>query len=385
MKILQAIAYLNPKFGGDVNVCTHLSRMLAKKNHDVTIITTDLNLDSSYADNLRSEGITVIPFPCIAHLGLFLYTPSINAWLETNLKEYDIIHIHNFRSYQNNQIHSYAVKFRIPYILQAHGSVIPFSEKQNLKKLYDIVWGKKILRDATQVIALTGTESAQYQRMGVPQNKIVIIPNGIDLKSFENLPEYGKFRRSHGIQNDCKVILFVGRLHKTKGLDLLIDAFSEIIKDNIDACLIIIGPDDGYLGQLTGKIKKLNLQKKVRLSGFVSPAEKIEALIDADVFVTPSFSGFPVTFLEACACGKPIVTTINGDELDWVDGQVGYATKYDSHALKAAIVDILTDEEIQKKFAENGKNLVRSRFTWEIVAMAVEAVYRSSSSSDGNR
>ncbi len=384
MKILQVISYLNPKFGGDVSVCTSLSRVLAGNHHDVTIITTDLNFDSAYADSLRNEGITVIPFPCLAHLGLFLYTPSITTWLEQNLKGYEIIHAHNFRSYQNNKVHEYAVKSGVPYILQAHGSVLPFAEKQTLKKVYDLVWGKKILRDAVTVIALTGTESEQYQRMGVPKNNIVIIPNAIDPAIYENLPPYGKFRKKHGISDDCRIVLFVGRLHKTKGLDLLVDAFSELTGSDSEASLLLIGPDAGFLPELTIKIGQLNIQKKVRILGFVSPEEKIEAFVDADVFVTPSYSGFPVTFLEACSCGTPVVTTTNGDKLDWIEDQAGRVTRYDSHSLKTAVAEILGNRELQERFSENGKRIVAERFTWEIVAGNVEALYRSVSSCKNN-
>lgn len=377
MKILQVISYFNPKFGGDVNVCSNLSRDLAKNHHDVTIITTDFDFDSVYADSYRAEGVTVIPFPCIVNLGLFLYTPAINSWLEKNLKAFEIIHLHNYRSYQNNQIRTHAIKSGIPYILQAHGSVLPFSDKKNLKKIYDFVWGRSLLKDSIKVIALTGTETDQYQKMGVPKNKIEIIPNGIDLEKFKYLPKTGKFRKLHGIADECKMILFVGRLHKTKGLDILIDAFHLINQSKIDAWLIIIGADDGYLPQLLKKIQELDLEEKIRILGFISSDEKIAAFNDADVFVTPAYSGFPVTFLEACACGKPIVTTLNGDRLDWIHGKVGYVTNYDADSMNSAITELLTNARLRERFAENGKKTVSDLFSREIITQKVEYLYKA--------
>jgi len=378
MKILQSIPYFNPKFGGDVNVCANLARQLAMRHHEVTIITTDFNFDSQYADNIRKVGVNVIPLPCAARIGIFLYSPQIKTWLEKNLKEFELIHLHNFRSYQNKEIHSFAMKYGVPYIVQAHGSVLPFFEKQKLKKLYDFVWGNRILRDASKLIALTETESEQYQRMGVPKNKIEIIPNGIDLAEFESLPAFGKFRKQYGIQENCNIILFVGRIHKSKGLDILIDAFFDVSKDKIDSQLIIIGPDDGYLQQLKEKIEKLHLQKKIQVIGFISQKEKIQAFTDADVFITPSYAGFPITFLEACACGLPIITSIHGDSLTWINDNVGIVVDYDHNSLKNAIIQILTNKDLKTKFGENGKNLIKREFNWTVIIHSLEKTYLQS-------
>jgi glycosyltransferase involved in cell wall biosynthesis len=376
MKILQVIAYLSPKFGGDVNVCSNLSKELVKRNHEVIIITSDFGFDSQYAKTIHDAGVEVIPFHCIANFGQFFYTPSIKKWLEKNLKKFDIIHLHNFRSYQNVVIRSFAVKYGIPYIVQAHGSVLPFFKKQNLKKLYDLVWGDKILENSSKLIALTDTESEQYQTMRVPKNKIKIIPNGLDFKEFENLPNRGEFRRKYQITDDCKIILYIGRLHGTKGLDLLIDAFHKVIKEKINCKLVIIGPDDGYLTQIQSKANYLGLQNKIKIIGFIPNNEKIQALVDSNVFVTPSFSGFPVTFLEACACGLPIITSTQGDNLDWIHNNVGFVVEYNPSRLKDAIFKIIDDEALSRKFSNQGKQLVAEQFNWNAICDQIEMHYR---------
>jgi glycosyltransferase involved in cell wall biosynthesis len=370
------IPFFSPKFGGSVTVLYELSKELAKRNHEVTIITSDFGFDSQYAKTIHDAGVEVIPFHCIANFGLFLYTPSIKKWLEKNLKKFDIIHLHNYRSYQNVVIRSFAVKYGIPYIVQAHGSVLPFFKKQNLKKLYDLVWGDKILENSSKLIALTDTESEQYQTMRVPKNKIKIIPNGLDFKEFENLPNRGEFRRKYQITDDCKIILYIGRLHGTKGLDLLIDAFHKVIKEKINCKLVIIGPDDGYLTQIQSKANYLGLQNKIKIIGFIPNNEKIQALVDSNVFVTPSFSGFPVTFLEACACGLPIITSTHGDNLDWIDNNVGFVVEYNPSRLKDAIFKIIDDEALSRKFSNQGKQLVAEQFNWNAICDQIEMHYR---------
>jgi glycosyltransferase involved in cell wall biosynthesis len=376
MNILQVIQFLSPKFGGSVAVPVQLSKELAKKNHNVTIVTSDYGFDTKYAQEIKESGVKVIPFRAIINLGQFIYSPALKSWSREHVKNYDIIHLHNFRSYQNNVISDCAITYNIPYILQAHGSVLPFHEKQGLKRLYDLVWGKKILSFSSNVFALTETEAEQYQTMGVSKNKIKIVPNGLDLSEFLNTPPYGKFRCKYNISEKEKIILYLGRIHETKGLDLLIDSFYEITRTRNNVQLIMIGPDDGYLLHVLKKIHELDLENKIRILGFIEQEEKIEALVDADVFVTPSFYGFPVTFLEAMACGTPVITTTCGDNLDWLDNNVGFIVEYDRMQLKGAVEKILDNNDIYLKFQENGLQLIRSRFNWDTISNDILELYK---------
>ena len=119
--------------------------------------------------------------------------------------------------------------------------------------------------------------------MGVDEDKIEIVPLGINLEEYENLPPYGKFRSKFNIAIDDKLVLFVGRLHEIKGLDLLIDAFNDLMHDeNADLengssiKLAVVGPDDGYLSKLEGKIKEYSLEESVIIAGPLYNGEKQE-------------------------------------------------------------------------------------------------------------
>ena len=152
MKILQVIAYFNPKFVGDVSVCYNLSKQLAKKGHEVTILTSDFGFDADYSKIIENQGVRVVCCKTVINWGLFIYSPSIQAFLKENIKDFDVIHMHNFRSFQNNCVAAFAVKEKIPYIIQAHGSVLPFCGKRRLKKLFDLVWGNRLLKNAARII-----------------------------------------------------------------------------------------------------------------------------------------------------------------------------------------------------------------------------------------
>ena len=374
MRILQVIHYLSPLHGGgSINAAYNLSKHLAERGHEVTIFTTDFELDDEYVQSL--DGVRVVLFHCIANMGMMLISPEMKKQLKKEIKNFDVIHMHNFRSYQNIVVYYYARKYKIPYVLQAHGSVLPIFQREGLKKIFDIFFGYRILKNASKVIALTKTEAKQYKKMGVNEDKIEIVPNGIDLSEYNSLPKRGEFRRKYLISDYEKIVLYIGRLHKSKGIELLVKAFADLSKELNNVRLVLLGPDDGYQSTLNGIIKELKIDNKVLFTGFVTNDEKMAAFVDANVFVTPSFSGFPVTFLEACACGVPIITTNNGDELSWIHDKVGYVVEYDKDQMRDAIFKVLIAGELRRRFGEEGRRLVREEFGWDKIVKKVEKIY----------
>jgi glycosyltransferase involved in cell wall biosynthesis len=297
------------------------------------------------------------------------------------LQNFDVIHMHEYRTLQNVMVHYYAKKYGVPYILQAHGSLPQNTPKQKLKKLFDYLWGHKLIRDASKLIALTETEVEQYKGMGVNEDKIEIVPNGVDLAEFDDLPPRGNFRKRYGLDDSQRIILYLGRIHQTKGVDLLLKAFAGLLHHASDARLIIAGPDNGYLKTLKHLMWEMKIEEGVIYTGPLYDRDKLEAYVDADVFVTPSFSGFPMTFMEACACGVPIITTEKGDQLDWLNGQVGLVVPYDEKRLEEALRLMLSDDRMRQELNENGKSLVRERFNWTKIAEKVESIYSSCFSS----
>ncbi|MDI6846757.1 MAG: glycosyltransferase family 4 protein [Candidatus Bathyarchaeia archaeon] len=104
--------------------------------------------------------------------------------------------------------------------------------------------------------------------------------------------------------------------------------------------------------------------------------DKMAALVDSDVFVTPSFYGFPMTFLEACAVGTPIITTTLRDHLPWIDGNVGCVTSPNLSEMAEAMYRIISNEELREKFSRNCKRFVKSEFSLEKAAEKLEQVYK---------
>jgi glycosyltransferase involved in cell wall biosynthesis len=229
------------------------------------------------------------------------------------------------------------------------------------------------LNDASKVIALTRTEAQQYRSIGVPKEKIEIIPWGIDLSEYANLPPKGSFKKKFGMDEDKKIVLYLGRVHESKGLRLLAEAFSIVAKEFDNVRLVIVGPDDGYATTFSRLISHLGIEEKVILTGFVKKNDKLAALGDSDVFVTPRFYGFPVTFLEACLAECPIVTT--SDELDWIHDNVGYVVENSPVALAEGVSNVLQDEWVQRRFRNNCRYIIKN-FDISTVTARLEDTYK---------
>lgn len=378
MKILQVIPRFNPILGGGVNVVYNISRALAKRGHEVTIITTKCNFNEKTADEIRNFGVEVIPFDYLFDLHLFIPSPSIKKWLSENIRDFDVIHLNGARSYQNNIVLKYANKYKVPYILQPHGSILRIIDIKPLKLIYDLIWGNDILMNSSRIIALHKREVEQIKSRGISENKIDIVPNGIDLLEFSDLPPRGRFREKHNIRMNTKIILFLGRIHKIKGINLLIEAFSELNECLVDTMLVIVGRDDGLLDSLQKQVVFLKLTDNVLFTGPLFGNEKIEAFNDADVYVLPSiYDTFPLTIMEACACGIPIVTTDRCGIADIVKDSVGYVVEYNSYQLKQALIDILTDPDLRKNFGMEGKILVKEKFNWSKIVVDLEKTYQN--------
>jgi len=104
-------------------------------------------------------------------------------------------------------------------------------------------------------------------------------------------------------------------------------------------------------------------------------SEKITAFVASDVFVTPKFYGFPITFLEAWACGLPVITTNRGDNLNWIHNRCGLIAEYSDDSLCNSILQIFHDTALKQRLGDNAKTLVRTELNWEVIAEKVEKLY----------
>ena len=202
---------------------------------------------------------------------------------------------------------------------------------------------------------------------------ITLIPNGVDLKKFSGP---ARSREARQISNE-KIIITVSRLVEKNGLADLVDAFALVKKDIPTAKLVIIG--EGSLKEkLKLKIKNLKLEGSIRLAGQVAHEELSRYLSAADIFVRPSLSeGLGTAFLEAMACGLPVIGTPVGGIPDIIhDGQTGLMCRSgDPNDIADKIRALLTDSGLRERLGRAGQEMVRVSYDWNKIAGQFANIY----------
>ena len=387
MKILQVINGFYPPYvsGGAGFVAHDISEALVKRGHKVTVFTTNaLSRDRLFKPRQTSNfqnGVKV----CYFHNQVFkppyiFYSRDLMAAIKENISSYDLVHVHEYRSLTGLSAGHYATKEGVPYILQVHGQLSRTRPSQGPKLVYDLLFGYRLLKGAARVIALSQREAQQFFTMGVCKEKIEIIPNGLELENYAELPSKGFFKKKLGIHCESKLVLFLGRIHETKGIDFLIRAFAYMIevKKYRDVFLVIAGPDDGYLKKLKQISTDLKINSSILFTGRLSEEEKLTAYADSDLVVNVEpINVFGLVPLEAAACSRPVIVSTGNSISDFVrEGRFGFSVKYgDTRELAEVMFKMLSDEDFARELGQNGQQYLRENLTWDKIVTKIEKVY----------
>jgi glycosyltransferase involved in cell wall biosynthesis len=195
-------------------------------------------------------------------------------------------------------------------------------------------------------------------------NKELIIPNPVDLPNRSVAP--GEHLRARYPElSDRRIVLFLSRIDRKKGLDLLIPAFHGVLKSIPEAALVIAGDGDRALIEtMQDQCRTLNIEDSVYWPGFLASEAKQGALGEAEVFVLPSYSeNFGIAVIEAMAVGVPVIITDQvGICREVGQARAGLVTEAAVEPLRNAMVRILSDEPLRSALGQNGAVLARSHF-----------------------
>jgi glycosyltransferase involved in cell wall biosynthesis len=375
-------------WGGPVKIVHQISKELVKRGHEVTVCCTNL-LDkrskiqpgtfSSYID-----GIHVIYFKTVnlswwpGTLGP-VWSFDLTNWSKTEVPRYDVIHLHGSRNLINIPISRTARKANIPIVLQPHGDLQIIVNSYMIKRLYDQVLGDQEIKGISALIALQETEQQDALNRGIPANAIEIIHNGLENLNEDDSPERGSFRSAYHIPLDKPLLLFLGRINRKKGVDMLVEAFSRM--QAFDAHLAIVGPDDGQMEQVKRLILQYQLGDRVTVPGLLTGKNVISAYLDADLFVLPCRNDtFPTTVLEACQAQLPMVVTEGCECAYLIDKRVGDVVPFDAVLFANAMQKLLSDRPRYQQYKANCINLYNESFSLQATVDKLEALYARVSS-----
>jgi len=381
MKIVMAILRFKPAIGGGEEHVYQISKRLIKRGHEVVVYTSDLAthypkptyLNGVVVGEGNYDGILVKRFHALCFVKEY---PILKGFFKSLLSESpDIIHAHGF-GYFPCDVASLICHIRdIPFILTTHG-FFPSSTPANrlLTTLYLRFAKSCLLREARRIICVSSSDRSYYSRLTDP-NKIVVIPNGIDIDYWYALPRKGLFRDKWSIRGP--IIGSIGRIVWAKGFQYLIKATPMILKEIPNAKIVIVGQDFGYLTELKELAYRLRVHESVIFTGPLRAEEVKEFYVDSDVIAIPSiFEGLPSVALEAMACGKPIVASDVGGLCEILeDGLNGFLVKPgNSDELARAIITLLKNDELREKIGSLNRAEV-VKYSWDRIVDQIEKVY----------
>ncbi|MGG2201584.1 glycosyltransferase [Paenibacillus validus] len=384
MRILHVISNLAPRYGGPVKAVLEMSKALANLGHEVRIFTTDQDGDDRLSvplfEPVVKDGVEITYFPVQKPNFWSTSMPLANA-LKEEIPKNDIVHIHALYMFHNFAAGHYCRKYKVPYIVCPHGSLDPFIYKRhrNRKRLLEFLFEKRNFKHAAALHFITEEEMNLAKPVSY-ETKGMVVPLGLDLAEFQNMPEQGAFRNRYEQLKGKKIILFFGRLNYKKGLDLLVNAFSVVIKDHPDAALVITGPDNESYGE---QVKRWVLDKKlsdhVIFTGMLRDQDKLAVLQDADVFVLPSYSeNFGIAVIESLICKTPVIISDKVNICKEIeDNGAGLITQCNEESVADRIRTLLEDSDLRNTMGKNGEEMVRKYFHWDQIGQSLENEYNN--------
>ena len=382
MKILQGCVRYPPAPGGAETVVKAYSEGLRDLGHDVEVITTDLYTETPFVKKeMPSEvnGINVTRHKAYTVSGEAHYVLAPGMVQSFLSKKADIIHTHSYGYFQN---HAGWIRERFqstPWVITPHfhpsWSMWGGAKRKTLREFYDTVIGKGTMESADLITCVSKHERDMLvSEIGISEDNIKIIYNGINWNDWQILPDKNIFRKQYPDISD-KFVLFAGRLATNKGLSDLISAVDLVNQKSVD--LVITGADMGLGKQL----EKEASEKGVRMHrlGHIDDETYRSVLGAAEMLVLPSeYEAFGIVLLEAAAAETAVIgTNVGGIPEAMSSGNNGLIVEYnDVDNLSKSIATLLDDAKLCKEMGKAGRVWAKN-FSWDSILKELEQEYRS--------
>lgn len=387
MKLLVVIPYYEPAwaYGGPPRLVSTIARQLAQR-HQITVLTTDV-LDANQRAQPASEvigGVHVYRCPTISNSLAWKTKIIIPRHYRRQLAElidtHEFVFLSDFRHWLNAAAAPLLWRQHKPYALAAFGQLQkPHDWKYPLKLLFDQWFGKKLIQRANILIAQTQHEATDYTPLGGQPEQMYLMPLMENQPTVDELAQRGAFRKKYRLSPDTKLLLFVGRLNKLKGIDVLLNSFAQLRKQSpqLNVKLVIVGRDDGYQNQMNTLIRQLGLTDRVIQTGPLYGVDNAACYLDADYFVfTPTYyEETSLATVRALSFGLPVLTTPQA-ELPWLDDyQAGYTIINKIDVMVDTLTEILPNGILRTQFSTNALRLFSDHYEQSHVLTDLEHAF----------
>jgi glycosyltransferase involved in cell wall biosynthesis len=371
---VNVVSHLDARYGGLSAVVPRLASVIASE----TPFTIDLA-----AFCVPGEKYSASDYP---ELSISTWPTSRLAWLRRRqltldfydqMKGADGIHIHGLWEQSTSAAVHAARALGKPYIVSAHGMLERWAlrNKRIKKAIYAALAERENVNGAACLHALTNAEAEDYRRFG-SKSPIAVIPNGVAIPQRVD-PEV--FFWKYPSLRHKKIVLFLGRIHFKKGLDILVESWATIAKKWPEAHLVLAGPDfEATQAKVEALIAERGLGERVLFTGMLRDEMKWSALAAAHCFILPSYSeGLSVSTLEAMGVGLPVIITEQCNLPDVSRFETGWIIKATADEITSALNECLRNSQlINRQIGDRGRQLIHDKYNWPSVARQMSEVYR---------
>ena len=343
-----------------------MCRALMRHGIDVLLLSTTDGLSNHHAD-VEYKGVPAIFFP--TQLGAsFKYSRPLASWLSSNIKDFDLAHIHAVFNHSSIAAAQACRKAGVPYIIRPLGTLDPWSmsQKSLRKRLFWQISGKAILHHAATVHYTSEVEKLSTERhLGLNHGKVIAL--GIDANNSS----------SNGRIFPEPYVLVLSRLHPKKGLDVLIDAFLSLTRIEKFARWRLVlageGPPD-YVSKL--KAAASVQSDRIVFTGWLKEDKKHAVLSGASLLALPSHQeNFGLCVMEALSHSVPVLISPNVNlAAEIASANAGWIAAIDKDALAAKLTEALSDDDELMKRGRAGKQLSQ-KYSWENTATELITLY----------
>ncbi len=311
MHYLELVASIDPCAGGVIAGITALAHERAAHGDQTTVASLDA------PDAFQQGGL---PFAWVGlgpGRGKFGYAPDYTPWVRAHASEFDMVIINGLWQYHSVGAWKALRQLGVPYVVFPHGMLDPWFNRQyplkHLKKMLYWWWAEgRVLRDAAAVCFTCDRERLLARQSFSPYRvSEAVIGYGIDDPPPPDPGQVAEFIRRVPAAAGSRVLLFLSRLDKKKGCDLLLRAFAGVCASDPRWHLVMAGPDqDGWQAELQAMATSLGIAHRVSWPGMLSGSGKWGAFRSAEAFCLPSHQeNFGIVVAEALACGCPVLTS----------------------------------------------------------------------------
>lgn len=369
MKILNVNPYICSLSGGGTadrtfQMCCYQSQ----EGHEVSLLTTTMGIETGAPSGL--ENVQVHILSCINKRFLI---PKFNWYkLRQLVKNSDVVHLMGHWTFLNVIIAYLAQQQGVPYVVCPAGALPIFGRSKYLKRIYNFLYGKKIIQNASLCIAITQLETEHFEAYGVPSKSVKIIPNGVDIQKIPN--KSCNAREKIGLPRK-PFILFLGRLNKIKGPDLLLEAYK--LTKNLQHDLVFVGPDEGMLHELEEACDTKELKDKVHFIGPLHGDDKYQTYYAADVLVVPSRQeAMSIVAIEAGITGTGVILTdqCGFDEVAEIEG--GLVVAPSIAGIKSGLIKIRDNSINLELMGNNMRAFTQKNYSWSYIVHLYDKYYR---------